>query len=340
LTTLETRELTVRFGRGPSSLTAVDRVDLFVPERTTVGLVGESGSGKSTIARALVGLTPIAGGDVLLDGVSVAGGRGRRVSSHRRVQMIFQDPFASLNPRMTVGAAIREALTVGRRSDRAARGTSVTDYLELVHLDPVVADNLPSRLSGGQRQRVAIARALAARPEVLIADEITSSLDVSVQSAVLNLVRELQQQLGISVIFISHNLATVRYVSDALAVMYLGRIVEVGSTESVVSAPEHPYTRELLAAVPRLGARISKSADSVVDAAETPDPHNPPAGCRLHPRCPVGPVVDPTRQICIDVDPQENARARVHRAACHFAAHAAPEDASSAFEPTRTRAEA
>jgi peptide/nickel transport system ATP-binding protein len=317
LTTLETRALTVRFGRGAASLTAVDRVDLLVPERTIVGLVGESGSGKSTLARALVGLAPVADGDVLLDGASVA--RGRRVSTDRRVQMVFQDPFSSLNPRMTVGAAIAEAVAIGRRSNRASPAQTVADYLELVHLDSAIADNMPGRLSGGQRQRVAIARALAARPEVLIADEITSSLDVSVQSAVLNLMRDLQRQLGISMIFISHNLATVRYVSDMLAVMYLSRVVEVGSTESVVSAPQHPYTRTLLGAVPRLGVRAS-GVESSLDAAEPPDPHNPPPGCRLHPRCPIGPAVDPSKQICIEVDPQDTAAANVHRAACHFAA--------------------
>jgi peptide/nickel transport system ATP-binding protein len=337
LTALETRELTVRFGRGASSLTAVDRVDLLVPERTIVGLVGESGSGKSTLARALVGLTPIASGDVLLDGVSAVRGRGRRVSSHRRLQMVFQDPFSSLNPRMTVGAAVAEALTVGRRSGRDSPRRSVADYLELVHLDTEVKDQLPSRLSGGQRQRVAIARALAARPEVLIADEITSALDVSVQSAVLNLMRDLQQQLGISMVFISHNLATVRYVSDMLAVMYLSRLVEVGSTESVVSAPQHPYTQSLLRAVPRLGVRISPEAESAVEEAEPPDPHDPPAGCRLHPRCPIGPAVDPSRQICIDVDPQDDAKSRFHQAACHFAAPApaAAEDAGGVMEPAR-----
>jgi peptide/nickel transport system ATP-binding protein len=307
----------VRFGRGAASLTAVDRVDLLVPERTIVGLVGESGSGKSTLARALVGLAPVADGDVLLDGASVA--RGRRVSTDRRVQMVFQDPFSSLNPRMTVGAAIAEAVAIGRRSNRDSPARTVADYLELVHLDSAVADNLPGRLSGGQRQRIAIARALAARPEVLIADEITSSLDVSVQSAVLNLMRDLQQQLGISMIFISHNLATVRYVSDMLAVMYLSRVVEVGSTESVVSAPQHPYTRTLLGAVPRLGVRVS-GVESSLDAAEPPDPHDPPPGCRLHPRCPIGPAVDPSKQICIEVDPQDAAAANVHRAACHFAA--------------------
>ena len=223
---------------------------------------------------------------------------------------------------MTVGAAIAEAVSVGRRADRVGRGQSVTHYLELVHLDPDVADQVPSRLSGGQRQRVAIASALAARPEILIADEITSSLDVFVQSAVLNLMRQLQRQLGISMIFISHNLATVRYVSDMLAVMYLSRLVEVGSTESVVSAPQHPYTRTLLSAVPRLGVGISEATPGTVDGAEPPDPHNPPAGCRLHPRCPIGPMVDPSKQICIEVDPQDDARTRVHHAACHFAARA------------------
>jgi peptide/nickel transport system ATP-binding protein len=320
MTSLETRGLTVRFGRGAASLTAVDRVDLLVPEGTIVGLVGESGSGKSTLARALVGLTPLADGDVLLDGVSVAGSRGRRVSSNRRLQMVFQDPFSSLNPRMTVGAAISEALSVGRRRERASPARTVADCLELVHLDASVAAHPPSRLSGGQRQRVAIARALAARPDVLIADEITSALDVSVQSAVLNLMRDLQRQLGISMIFISHNLATVRYVSDVLAVMYLSRLVEVGSTESVVSAPQHPYTRTLLAAVPRLGLRVADGVESTLEAAEPPDPHNPPAGCRLHPRCPIGPAVDPSKQICIEVDPQDAATGNVHRAACHFAA--------------------
>ena len=337
MTTLETRDLTVRFGRGASSLTAVDRVDLFVPERTIVGLVGESGCGKSTLARALVGLAPIAAGDVLLDGVSVARGRGRRVSSRRRVQMIFQDPFASLNPRMTVGSAIAEALSIGRRADRGSPRRSVADYLELVHLDQAVADDLPSRLSGGQRQRVAIARALAARPEVLIADEITSSLDVSVQSAVLNLMRELQQQLGISMIFISHNLATVRYVSDILAVMYLSRLVEVGSTQAVVSAPEHPYTKVLLTAVPRLGASVGQGAATGVDAGDPPDPHNPPPGCRLHPRCPIGPMVDPSKTICINLDPQDDAATRVHKAACHFAPRA-PENGAKARDPVHPAA--
>ena len=318
MTALEARGVTVRFGHGLQRLTAVDRVDLAVPERTTVGLVGESGSGKSTLARALVGLVPLASGDVLLDDERVRVARnGRLADRRRRVQVIFQDPFSSLSPRMTVGAMLSEALSVRGGYGRTARAAAVREYLDLVHLDADLAGQFPSRLSGGQRQRVAIARALARGPEVLIADEITSSLDVSVQSAVLNLMRDLQQQLGHSMVFVSHNLATVRYVSDVLAVMYLGRIVEVGPTDAVVSDPQHPYTRTLLDAVPRLG-QPSIDGEEMLEG-DAPDPRHPPSGCHFHPRCPVGPLVDPSRQVCFDRDPYDGAAARPHRAACHFA---------------------
>jgi peptide/nickel transport system ATP-binding protein len=312
LTTLAARALTVRFGHGPRALTAVDGVDFEVPEGATVGLVGESGSGKSTLARALTGLVPVAAGEVLLDGAPVPTRHGRVADRRRRVQMIFQDPFSSLNPRMTVGEAVAEA----GAARRGARRDIVRHYLELVHLDPALAGQLPGSLSGGQRQRVAIARALAARPEVLIADEITSSLDVSVQSAVLNLMGELQRELGISMMFVSHNLATVRYVSDHLAVMYLGRIVEIGRSEAVVSDPQHPYTNALLAAVPRLGV---PAGPADLELGDPPDPHNPPPGCHFHPRCPIGPAILPERRICIERDPREGAEDRPHRAFCHFA---------------------
>jgi peptide/nickel transport system ATP-binding protein len=320
VTALETRGLTVRFGRGHSALVAVDGVDLTVPEHTIVGLVGESGSGKSSLARAIVGLVPVSGGEVLLDGVAARRRRTGHISGlNRRVQMVFQDPFASLNPRMTVGAAIAEAAGVVRRAPRAVRAREVEELLQRVHLDPAVSRELPSRLSGGQRQRAAIARALAVRPDVLIADEITSALDVSVQSAVLNLMQALCKDLGISILFVSHNLATVRYLSDALAVMYLGRVVEAGPTEALVADPQHPYTSSLLDAVPQLGVSIREVGTSTLDAVEPPDPRHPPSGCHLHPRCPVGPMVDPTRQVCIEGDPREGAAARLHRAACHFA---------------------
>ncbi|MEU9497094.1 ATP-binding cassette domain-containing protein [Streptomyces sp. NPDC048196] len=223
-------DLTVRFG----SFTAVRGVSLEVPEGSVTGLVGESGSGKSTLARAVAGLTPYQG--------TITG------AERGRVHMVFQDPYSSLDPRMSVGATIAE----GTRVPRAQRPAEVERLLELVSLPASYARKYPRELSGGQRQRVAIARALAARPELLIADEITSALDVSVQGAVLNLIRELRTELGLTMLFISHNLAVVRYVCDAVAVMRHGQLVESGPVEDVISAPRHEYTRALLNAVPRL----------------------------------------------------------------------------------------
>jgi peptide/nickel transport system ATP-binding protein len=240
---LRFEDVTVRFGR----TTAVDRVSLTVPVGTVVGLVGESGSGKSTLARAAVGLVAPDAGAITLGGSPVPHRGGRRP-----LQMVFQDPYSSLDPRMSVGDSIAEALPrdLDELRGRRARREEVARLLELVHLDPHRARDLPARLSGGQRQRVALARALAGRPEVVIADEITSALDVSIQGAVLNLVRELQAELGLSMLFISHNLAVVRYVASRVAVMQGGRIVEEGPTAQVLGAPEHDYTRELLAAAP------------------------------------------------------------------------------------------
>jgi peptide/nickel transport system ATP-binding protein len=240
MSTLSFDEVTVRYG----AATNLDRVSLTVPDGQVVGLVGESGSGKSTLARAAVGLAPLAGGRILLDGAEVP-----RKGRHRPLQMVFQDPYSSLDPRMTIGESIAEAMH-GARSHRVARAAETARLLELVHLDPSRADTLPAQLSGGQRQRVALARALAGDPKVVIADEITSALDVSVQGAVLNLVKEMQRELGLSMLFISHNLAVVRYVAGHVAVMHEGRIVEHGPTQQVLERPAEAYTRQLLAAVP------------------------------------------------------------------------------------------
>ncbi|MEV8327973.1 ATP-binding cassette domain-containing protein [Kitasatospora sp. NPDC056731] len=253
MTSLRLCDLTVRHHGPRGPVTAVDRVSLEVPAGTTLGLVGESGSGKSTLARAIVGLAPVHGGRVLVDGQDV---RVRTVRARRRlgrlVQIVLQDPDTALDPRMTVRQTLVEAATVFHRLDRHARTERVAELLDLVGLDPRLAGRLPRQLSGGQRQRVAVARALAVGPGLLIADEITSALDVSVQASVLNTIRELRQRLGLSMLFIGHNLPAVCYVSDTVAVMQRGRIVETGPTDALLRDPQHPYTRELLASVPRL----------------------------------------------------------------------------------------
>ncbi|WP_222195434.1 ABC transporter ATP-binding protein [Modestobacter italicus] len=307
--------VSVRYGTRRRGMTAVDRVDLTVPDGAVVGLVGESGSGKSTLARAAVGLTPLSAGRILLDGEPL-----RRTSGPRPVQMVFQDPYSSLDPRMTIGDSVAEAVPRGIRS--ADRRREVARLLELVELDPSRAGAYPGQLSGGQRQRVALARALAARPQVVVADEITSALDVSIQGTVLNLVRRLQHELGTSMLFISHDLAVVRYVASEIAVMYLGRIVEHGPAAQVLGDPQHPYTRDLLAAVPGWSPAAPDTAvPPEVAAAEPADPHAPPPGCRYHPRCPVGPLARPEREVCRTTEPTTDHR---HAAACHFAAAEQP----------------
>jgi peptide/nickel transport system ATP-binding protein len=320
MTVLSVRNLTVRYGRGRNAVTAVDDVSLDLAAGETLGIVGESGCGKSTLARAVVGLTPISHGAVLVNGrqVRYRSGQARRELG-RAVQLVFQNPETALDPRMTVRQTLAEAVAV-RPHQGGRLAHEVDRLLELVALERRFGNELPARLSGGQRQRVAIARALAVDPAVLIADEITSALDASVQGTVLNLLRDLQRRLGLSVIFIGHNLATVRYMSSRLVVMYLGSVVETGRIADVLTTPEHPYTRGLLAAVPQLhqahGARVSAVL------GEPADPADPPDGCRFHPRCPVGPIVDPTRAICMTDDPVVGSASRRNQAACHFAAAA------------------
>jgi peptide/nickel transport system ATP-binding protein len=309
---LELRGLRVRYGEGSQAITAVDGIDLRVPQSGTLGLVGESGCGKSTVARAVVGLVPIASGQVLLDDVDRTAHRTSR-AYRRKVQMVFQDPYSSLNPRMTVGEMLREALAIRhlRSSDRRAEAIRA---LDLVGLPAATLDRFPHQFSGGQRQRIAIARALALAPEVIVLDEATSSLDVSVQATILNLLRTLQRELKLSYLFISHDLSVVRYMSDSVSVMYLGRIVESGPVTELFANPRHPYTAALMQSIPQLTA----SRHQAPIAGDLPDPRHPPQGCRFHTRCPVGPRANPDRTICREVDPQQLAAAQSHHAACHF----------------------
>jgi oligopeptide/dipeptide ABC transporter ATP-binding protein len=313
---LELKDLVVRYGSAKHSLTAVDRVSLEVPESQTFGLVGESGCGKSTLARALVGLVPVISGQILLNGVDYTSMRSRSTADYRRrVQMVFQDPYSSLNPRMTVGRAIDEAITLRGVTARREKRHLALRMLDLVGLGEPALSRYPHQFSGGERQRIAIARALAVGPEVLITDEITSALDVSVQATILNLLKNLQRETACSVLFISHDLSVVRYMSHRVGVMYLGQIVEHAPAAELFDRPRHPYTWALMRSIPRLG----QPHDRAPLTGDLPDPRRPPAGCRFHTRCPIGPLRFPERTICIDEEPRSIPEGQEHRACCHFA---------------------
>ena len=273
---------------GRRTLRAVDGVSFVIPKGRTLSVVGESGCGKSTVARLVVGLYRPTRGEIRFDGADItdpaARGSGRG-SIRRRMQMIFQDPYASLNPRWRVGGTIAEPLRAfGEAGGRAEQQERVAKLLREVGLSPADSEKFPHEFSGGQRQRISIARALASQPEFLVCDEPTSALDVSVQAQILNLMKELQAQFGLTYLFISHNLAVVRHVSDAVGVMYLGRIVETAPAERVFTAPRHPYTRLLMDALPDIG--MTGRARTPV-GGEVPNPINPPGGCHFHPRCPL-----------------------------------------------------
>ena len=273
-------------GKPRQNLTAVADVSFGINRRDTFALVGESGSGKSTIAKIVVGLIPPSDGDVRIDGISMSSAEAsaRRDDLRRRIQMIFQDPYASLNPRWRVDRVIAEPLRAfGLMSDSQEIEARVGELLRLVGLDPADGRKYPHEFSGGQRQRVAIARALAANPEFLVCDEPTSALDVSVQAQILNLMRDLQDRLGLTYLFISHNLAVVRHMATKIGVLYLGRLVEVAPPRELFSNPRHPYTRMLLDAVPDLEmtGRVRRAVEG-----EIPNPIDPPKGCGFHPRCP------------------------------------------------------
>ena len=294
--------------RPPERVHAVDGVSLHLLPNEVLGIVGESGSGKSTLARCLVALYRPNGGSIVFDGVDVteAAGQARR-DLHGRMQMIYQDPFTSLNPQMSIGTAIGEAGRVhGRTGD-----DFVYELLDLVGLPRSFAGRRPRALSGGQRQRAAIARALAVQPEVLIADEAVSALDVSIQAQILNLFAELSDDLGLAMIFIAHDLAVVSHVADRVAIMYLGRIVEEGPVDAVFRSPRHPYTRALLDAHPdpyTLGA----SDETAAISGDIPSPLDIPSGCRFRTRCPFA------TDVCETDDPSLAPAGQPHRVACHI----------------------
>lgn len=271
-------------GEGKRILRAVDGVNLSVPKGTTLSLVGESGCGKSTVARLAVGLYRPSVGQVMFDGRDLAEARAAS-DQRRRMQMIFQDPYASLNPRWRVRDIVAEPIRAfGLLADRAAQEARVAELLTQVGLSPLDGHKFPHEFSGGQRQRISIARALSSNPEFLVCDEPTSALDVSVQAQILNLMKELQSRMGLTYLFISHNLAVVRQVSDRIGVMYLGRIAELAPAESLFRRPRHPYTRALMEAIPDLDmtGRVR-----IPVGGEVPSPITPPTGCAFHPRCPL-----------------------------------------------------
>jgi len=302
--------------RYPGSLAdVVERVTLDIPEGAALGLVGESGSGKSTVARAIVGLTPVRGGSVTVAGTDVTNARGAALAHVRaNVQMVFQDPNASLHPRMTIGDAVAEAVLVRRQKlSGSYLDAEVGRLLDLVGLPARFLDRFPFELSGGQRQRVAIARALAPQPKLLLLDEPTASLDVSIQATVLNLLRDLQRELGLTYLAISHDLAVMRYLCDRIAVMELGSIKESGPATEMFAAPRHHYTAALLDAVPRLSGRTT---ERIVLRGDPSDASERPPGCRFHLRCPAGPgAVEGHERCAVDVPALDGSP---HAVACHF----------------------
>jgi len=296
------------FGPRPR-LRALDGVSLTMQRGEVLGVVGESGSGKTTLGRAVLRLLEPSAGRIVFDGTDITTLSRRRMRPLRpRMQLVFQDPFASLNPRMTVGSIVAAPLVVQGRGDRAERARAVAEALEMVGLPARAAERFPHEFSGGQRQRIGIARALILRPDFLVADEPVSALDVSIQAQVVNLLLELQQRLGLAIMFIGHDLAVVGHISERIAVMYLGRIVEMGPTDEVLARPAHPYTKALFAAAPvpdpaRRGRRVLLSGD-------VPSPIDPPSGCAFRTRCPQA------MSACADGRPELRPVSTGHAAAC------------------------
>jgi oligopeptide/dipeptide ABC transporter ATP-binding protein len=305
-----------RFGGKKETVKAVDGVTFDVRRGETLGLVGETGCGKSTLARCITRLYDLTSGEVDFDGQDISRLGRRRLRPYRqKMQMIFQDPYGSLNPRRRVGSIIGDPFAIYHQGDGRERTTKVKALMEQVGLNPEHYNRFPAEFSGGQRQRIGVARALALRPQLMVCDEPVSALDVSIQAQIINLLDDLQSELGLTYIFIAHDLSVVRHVSDRIAVMYLGRIVELAETEDLYARPRHPYTNALLSAAPVADPDEAARRQQVLLVGDVPSPINPPSGCHFHPRCPRAQDrcrrEDPTLTVTADDGPS-------HAVACHF----------------------
>ena len=300
-------------GRATDVVQAVDNVSLQLRRQTTLGVVGESGCGKSTLGRLLARLVEPTSGTVLLDGADLTAAKPKELLRMRRdIQMVFQDPYACLNPRHSIGQSIGTPIRIQKTLEKAKEKARVSELMELVGLNPEHYNRFPHEFSGGQRQRAGIARALALQPKVIIADEPVSALDVSIQSQIINLLENLQKDLGLSYVFIAHDLAVVRHIADDVAVMYLGKIVEYGDSETVYSTPRHPYTKALLSATPVADPKRNRERKRIMLTGDVPSPVNPPSGCRFRTRC------WKATDLCAAEEPQLSRSVDGHMVACHF----------------------
>jgi len=302
------------FRRATGSVKAVDGISFSIAQGETYAMVGESGCGKSTTGYAVLSLVEPTSGSVRFQDRPLTGLTGEALRTARRdLQIIFQDPFSSLDPKMTVGDSVGEPLLVHGVLKGAALETRVAELLSLVGLRPEHAKRHPHEFSGGQRQRIVIARALALNPKLIVCDEPVSALDVSVRSQILNLLMALQRDLGVAFLFISHDLSVVRHISDRVAVMYLGHIVEEANAEALFSDPQHPYTKALLSAIPLPDPRAQRARQPIILQGDLPSPASPPSGCPFRTRCPI------VRPVCAEIRPELKASGAGHRVACHFA---------------------
>jgi oligopeptide transport system ATP-binding protein len=302
-------------GFGRAVVRAVDGVSFDISHGETLGLVGESGCGKSTLGRVIMQLYPATSGSIKFEGRELTTMRGNELRQVRqRMQIIFQDPYASLNPRMAIGDIIAEPLKNFGIGNRREREKKVQRTMNVCGLNPDFANRYPHEFSGGQRQRIGIARALVLTPSLVVCDEPISALDVSIQAQIVNLLEDLQTEFKLTYLFIAHDLSVVRHVSDRVAVMYLGKIVEIATSKDVYDTPLHPYTKVLLSSIPSANAEIEARREPILLKGEIPSPINPPSGCRFHTRCPIAQL-----PICAEVEPPLEMKADGHVAACHFA---------------------